>query len=1012
MGGGATVFKLNTNGSGYAELAPVGPVRGLVVSGATLYGTTFRNDGVDHGTVFKVNTDGSGYTELKSFTGADGHGPFDGVLESDSVLYGTTVLGGASSYGTVFKVNTDGTGFAVLHHFTGSDGARPYAGLALRGTTLYGTTVEGSSSLFKINTDGSGFTVLKAFSPWDGSAPYARLVCSGTTLYGMMNQGGNGLGVVFKVNIDGDGYTVLHRFTGSDGANPSAPVVLSSGRLYGTTFNGGSGYSGSGTGNGTVFSLSVALPSIVVPPVSQSAVVGSTVDFSVKAEGFEPLSYQWVFDSTNVIAGATNALLHLSSIQFSRAGAYAVIVTNVFGSATSSPALLDVIAGAPTIVTPPPSQTNWTGATVDFAVDAAGSPPLVYQWFFNITNTLLGATNSALHLTNVQSRQSGTYTVVVTNALGAATSSPAMLVVLPPGTVPVCTEAALRGAMAGGDTVTFACDGTITLADTITVETNTVLDGTGHQVTLSGGNAVRVFSVNTNVTFTVINVTIAEGQSTNGAGILNNGGTLNLVGARLRNNVAAKSLYGPEYSGGGVFNRGGTVNATNCVFLGNAARARNAGVLSARGGAIDNESGLVNLQSCAFIGNSASGGPALVPGVPASGGDGTGGAIHNAGTLHASRCTFVQNSTSGGVGLSYPGPCSGCPGSAGGNGAGGAICNLGLLAVEGCTFASNAVTGGNGEKGSYGASCFEGGDMTGGRGGAGGCGYGGALFNGGLAHLTNTTFAWNRANGGTGDAGGGGGSCVRSGGVGGAGGAGGNGGFAFGAVSGQADLTACTVAFNSGTGGHGGAGGGGGSGSGLPGSTGPAGATGAEGDASGGLSGAWLVNTLLATNVPANNRYGTITDAGRNLSSDASCAFTGIGSLNNTDPKLGPLGNNGGPTLTMALLPSSPAIDAGDPGAAPPTDQRGGARPAGTAPDIGAYEYGSLPILRIGPPQAGAFDLVLGEVLVPSCRLLTSTNFANWLPMATNQIGADRTALFHVNVDPADAQRFYRLALP
>src|SRR5512142_2721761 len=64
-----------------------------------------------------------------------------------------------------------------------------------------------------------------------------------------------------------------------------------------------------------------------------------------------------------------------------------------------------------------------------------------------------------------------------------------------------CTEAALRAAMAGGGTVTFACDGTITLGSTITNAVDTVLDGSGHQVTISGSNACRVFYVNTNVSF-------------------------------------------------------------------------------------------------------------------------------------------------------------------------------------------------------------------------------------------------------------------------------------------------------------------------------------------------------------------------------------------------------------------------------------------------------------------------------------------------------------------------------
>jgi hypothetical protein len=57
------------------------------------------------------------------------------------------------------------------------------------------------------------------------------------------------------------------------------------------------------------------------------------------------------------------------------------------------------------------------------------------------------------------------------------------------------------------------------------------------------------------------------------------------------------------------------------------------------------------------------------------------------------------------------------------------------------------------------------------------------------------------------------------------------------------------------------------------------------------------------------------------------------------DPLLGPLADNGGSTLTMALLPGSPAIDTGVDAQCPSSDQRGTTRPQGSHCDIGAYEY-------------------------------------------------------------------------
>ena len=78
------------------------------------------------------------------------------------------------------------------------------------------------------------------------------------------------------------------------------------------------------------------------------------------------------------------------------------------------------------------------------------------------------------------------------------------------------------------------------------------------------------------------------------------------------------------------------------------------------------------------------------------------------------------------------------------------------------------------------------------------------------------------------------------------------------------------------------------------------------------------------------------------------CNFTGPGDMNNINPNLAPLQNNGGPTLTMALPSGSPAIDAANPsgctdsnGHLLKTDQRGMPRPDAEDTggcDIGGYE--------------------------------------------------------------------------
>ena len=113
---------------------------------------------------------------------------------------------------------------------------------------------------------------------------------------------------------------------------------------------------------------------------------------------------------------------------------------------------------------------------------------------------------------------------------------------------------------------------------------------------------------------------------------------------------------------------------------------------------------------------------------------------------------------------------------------------------------------------------------------------------------------------------------------------------------------------------------------------------------------ATIQNTILAGNTTSGTGpdcIGPIGSSGFNIVGNTSeCTFTPTsGDLTNLDPLLGPLQDNGGPTFTHALLPSSPAIDSGNP--APPgsggnaceaTDQRGVARPQGARCDIGAFE--------------------------------------------------------------------------
>lgn len=263
--GYGTVFKVNTDGSGYKLLKSFSGEDGTaprcpLLLGATLYGPTGGGGKYGYGTVYKINTDGSSFTLLKSFDGAEGGTPEGLTLSRDMRLYGTANSGGADAHGIVFGLNADGGAFKLLKGFQGPEGAGPHAEPVLSGKTLYGTAPFGGSGfpshagagvLFKIEVDGSGFRVLKRFDAAEGSNPFASPVLAGDKLVGTCTQGGvSNQGVIFEINTDGSRFHLLREFSGSDGKTPNG-LILSKERLYGsTTFGGISNY-------GVVFSLSL-----------------------------------------------------------------------------------------------------------------------------------------------------------------------------------------------------------------------------------------------------------------------------------------------------------------------------------------------------------------------------------------------------------------------------------------------------------------------------------------------------------------------------------------------------------------------------------------------------------------------------------------------------------------------------------------------------------------------------------------------------------------------------------
>ncbi len=659
------------------------------------------------------------------------------------------------------------------------------------------------------------------------------------------------------------------------------------------------------------------------------------------------------------------------------------------------------------------------------------------------------------------------------------------------GSVTVMDEAHLRAALVGGGTVTFAADGTIALANSLSILSTTTLDGTGHAVTLSGNNAVRVLTVNNPITLSLLNLTVSNGLAAGanggagltggpgqGGGVLLNSGTLIASNCQFVANTALGGNGGSGGANGGAAYGGalslinGTLRATNCQFFGNSATGglctfslKTNG--SAYGGAIYAATSTVTLASCQFQTNQASGGtmppgmqsnqfaafgkvfggavcaqgssvtnsnglfagnsgssPAETAAFGTAGNLAQGGAVFaDGGSLAVSGTTFVSNNITGGsAGSKAGGP---------GPGQGGAIYSHGPLQVSTCTFSQNSATGGdngttaaNGEGGAIysGAaatlsqSWFSSNSVSGGAAYANftsalasGVGRGGAVFNTNSLAIVACTFSDNSAEGQPG------GPFST------------NGDYyapssAFGGAifnTGSCAITNATLFANLALGGltintnginTDGANAFGGGIYNAGGTVVSVNNTFAQNDAEGGTgltngtgfgggiystTNTTLVNTILTNGPSSSNCFGVLIDAGHNLSSDASCNFTNTGSLNNTDPLVGSLANNGGPTLTAELLAGSPAIDAGDTAAAPPTDQRGIVRPVGPAADIGAFEYyATLPACSYLLSQTNATFSASGgsgtlNVTANYYCSWTASSDTNWLTItsATNGTG-------------------------
>ena len=260
------------------------------------------------------------------------------------------------------------------------------------------------------------------------SQPSSASSCEGSSQSYAVTATGTGT-LTYQWMIDGSNITGNASATTSD--LTLSGIGASDAASYTVAVQGGCG--AATTSSAATLSLSDAT-SISSQPSGVTDCAGETANFTVSAAGDGSLTYQWRKDGSP-LSGETSSSLAVSNIATSNAGNYSVVVTGGCGALASSDAAL-AVNPATSISSDPAASTICAGNTASFSVTASGTGSLSYQWQLDGSD-VSGETSSTLAVSNAQSVNAGSYTVIVTGSCGNSTSSGAALQVDSP---PVITS--------------------------------------------------------------------------------------------------------------------------------------------------------------------------------------------------------------------------------------------------------------------------------------------------------------------------------------------------------------------------------------------------------------------------------------------------------------------------------------------------------------------------------------------------------------------------------------------